>query len=70
MNQEKINRINQLAKKAKSIGLTPEEKKEQDKLRMEYRQSVIGNLRGQLDNTVIIEPDGSKRYPKDKKLKL
>ncbi|MBQ8824347.1 MAG: DUF896 domain-containing protein [Ruminococcus sp.] len=69
MNQEKINRINQLAKKAKSTGLTPEEKKEQDALRMEYRQSVIGNLRGQLDNTVIIEPDGSKRYPKDKKSK-
>ena len=69
MNQEKINRINQLAKKAKSTGLTPEEKKEQDALRMEYRQSVIGNLRGQLDNTVIIEPNGSKRYPKDKKSK-
>ena len=48
-----IERINELAKKAKTVGLTDEEKEEQAKLRKEYVQSVVGNLRAQLDNTGI-----------------
>ena len=48
-----IDRINELARKAKTEGLTEEEKAEQAKLRREYVASVVGNLRAQLDNTYI-----------------
>ncbi|MDE5569097.1 MAG: DUF896 domain-containing protein [Ruminococcus sp.] len=60
MTQEKIDRINELARKSKSVGLTDEEKAEQTALRNEYRQSVVGNLAVQLDNTYIMTPDGKK----------
>ena len=50
MEVEKIDRINALAHKAKSVGLTEEEKKERDLLRREYLASVRMNLRSQLDN--------------------
>ena len=55
-----IARINALAKKAKSDGLTAEETAERDKLRRIYIDSVKANLTGQLDNTYILRPDGSK----------
>ena len=55
-----IARINELAKKAKAEGLTPEELTERDKLRRIYIDSVKANLTGQLDNTYIVRPDGSK----------
>lgn len=55
-----IERINELAKKAKTVGLTPEEKEEQAKLRKEYVQSVVGNLRAQLDNTYVLDKDENK----------
>lgn len=61
MNQKKIDRINELARKSKSVGLTEEEKNEQTVLRNEYRQSVVGNLRAELNNTYIMTPDGKKR---------
>lgn len=55
-----IARINALAKKAKSEGLTAEETAERDKLRRIYIDSVKANLTGQLDNTYILRPDGSR----------
>ncbi len=55
-----IERINELAKKAKTVGLTDEEKEEQAKLRKEYVQSVVGNLRAQLDNTYVLDKDENK----------
>lgn len=55
-----IARINALAKKAKTEGLTAEETAERDKLRRIYIDSVKANLTGQLDNTYILRPDGSK----------
>lgn len=61
MNQKKIDRINELARKSKAEGLTEEEKAEQTQLRNEYRQSVVGNLSAQLNNTYIMTPDGKKR---------
>ncbi len=67
MNAEKIARINALARKARTEGLTPSELEEQNTLRLEYRQSVVGNLRGQLDNTVVVNPDGTAYRPKEKK---
>ena len=60
MKQEKIDRINFLAKKAKTEGLTEEETKEREALRNEYRASFMAGLSGILDNTVIQYPDGSK----------
>ena len=57
--QEKIDRINALNHKSKAEGLTDEEKAEQAKLRAEYVASVRNNLRSQLDNISIQEPDGS-----------
>ena len=58
---EVIARINVLAKKAKTEGLTNEELAEQDKLRRIYIDSVKANLVGQLENTYILEPDGTKK---------
>ena len=55
-----ISRINELAKKAKSEGLTPDETAERDKLRRIYIDSVKASLTGQLDNTYIVGPDGTK----------
>ena len=58
---EVIARINELAKKAKSEGLTEEELVERDKLRRIYIDSVKASLVGHLENTYIVEPDGTKR---------
>ncbi|MBQ9929570.1 MAG: DUF896 domain-containing protein [Oscillospiraceae bacterium] len=58
---EVIARINELAKKAKVEGLTEEEIAERDKLRRIYIENVKASLVGQLDNTFIVEPDGTKR---------
>lgn len=59
MDNIKIDRINTLAHKAKSVGLTEEEKKERDALRKEYIATIRMNLRNQLDNIDIKEDDGS-----------
>lgn len=61
MTQEKINRINELARKQKTQGLTEQEKQEQYVLRREYIDSFKRSLVGQLENTYIVEPDGTKR---------
>ena len=55
-----IERINELARKAKTTGLTEEETAERDKLRRIYIDSVKLSLTSQLDNTYIVQPDGSK----------
>lgn len=60
-----IQRINELAKKAKTVGLTEEEKQEQATLRKEYVQSVVGDLRTQLDNTYVMDKDNNKVHVKD-----
>ena len=52
-----IDRINFLAKKQREEGLTEEEKAEQAKLRRAYIDSVVGNLKSQLDNTYVVEGD-------------
>ena len=59
MEVEKIDRINALAHKAKSVGLTEEEKKERELLRKEYLASVRMNLRSQLDNIDVKMDDGT-----------
>lgn len=63
-----IARINELAHKAKTPeGLTPDELKERDKLRRIYIDSVKANLVGQLENTYILRPDGTKEKVEKKK---
>ena len=59
MTQEKIARINELAKKSKTTGLTEAEKAEQQELRQEYLADIKASLRAQLNNTSIKEPDGT-----------
>lgn len=59
MDPLKIKRINELYRKSKAEGLTDSEKKEQQVLRKEYIESFKQNLRGQLNNISIQEPDGS-----------
>lgn len=61
MTQEKIDRINELARKQRSEGLTEEEKQEQFVLRREYIESFKNSLVSQLESTYIVEPDGTKR---------
>ena len=61
-----IARINELAQKAKTEGLTPEELTERDKLRRIYIDSVKANLVGQLENTYIVDGKGNKTPLKKK----
>ena len=61
MDQKGIDRINELARKAKTPeGLTEWEKEERAVLRRAYIDSVLGNLQSQLDNTYVVEPDGTR----------
>jgi len=57
---EKIARINELAKKSREEGLTPEELEEQAALRAEYIAAIRSNFAATLDNTYVQRPDGSK----------
>ena len=59
MEQKKIDRINELYKKSKAEGLTPEEAKEQKILRKEYMELIRVNLRSQLNNIDMEQKDGS-----------
>ncbi len=62
MKPEEIERINALAKKAKTPeGLTPTEREEQATLRRRYIDSFKRSLVGQLENTYVVEPNGEKR---------
>ncbi len=62
MDQKQIDRINELARKAKSPeGLTEWEEMERAALRREYIDSVLGSLRGQLDHTYVVDEQGRKR---------
>ncbi|MCI9432335.1 MAG: DUF896 domain-containing protein [Oscillospiraceae bacterium] len=60
MEQKKIDRINELARKAKEGPLTEAEMEERALLRREYIDSVVGSLKGQLDNTYIMDKNGRK----------
>lgn len=60
MDQQKIARINELARKSRESGLTPSELKEQKALRDEYIAAFRNNLKQQLDNIEIVKPDENK----------
>ena len=61
MEQRKIDRINELARKSRAQGLTEAEKAEQAALRREYIDAVTGSLRRQLDHTWVVNERGEKR---------
>ena len=61
-----IARINELAKKAKAEGLTPEELAERDKLRRIYIDAFKANLTGTLNNTYLVDEKGNKTPLKKK----
>ena len=61
MQKEKIDRINELARKRKSVGLTEDETREQEALRREYIDGFRSNLQELLDSVVVQNPDGSRR---------
>ncbi|MBO8155139.1 MAG: DUF896 domain-containing protein [Bacillaceae bacterium] len=63
ISKEKINRINELARKSKAEGLTEEEKQEQQKLRQEYLKSVRASFKNQLTSIKIVDPLGNDVTP-------
>ncbi len=66
MEQKKIDRINELARKKKTEGLTSAELEEQAALRAEYIAGFRASLTAQLDNTVVVDPDGNRTPVKRK----
>ncbi|MBE6778252.1 MAG: DUF896 domain-containing protein [Ruminococcaceae bacterium] len=67
MEQSKIDRINELARKSRAEGLTPEEAEEQKTLRAEYIAAFRQSLTGQLESIVIVDKDGNRVTPTRKK---
>lgn len=61
MNREMINRINFLARKSKSEGLTEEEKAEQTELRNEYRAYMMRGFMASAANTYVVDEKGNKK---------
>ena len=61
MEQKKIDRINELSRLTRERELTNEEKAEREILRREYIDSFKASLIGQLENTSILYPDGTKK---------
>ena len=57
MEQAKIDRINALAKKSKSVGLTPEEKEEQAILRKEFLEDFRAGFKQQLDRIEFVDEE-------------
>lgn len=59
MDESRIARINELYHKSQAEGLTKAEKEEQAKLRTEYLAAIRANIRGQLNNIDMVNPDGT-----------
>ena len=60
MEKNKIQRINELARKKKTVGLSEAETSEQAELRREYLAEFRENMKAILDKTIIQEPDGTR----------
>ena len=70
MTEERIARLNELARKKKTIGLTEEEKQEQAMLRQEYLASIRASLEAQLDNVYYVDDAGQEQKLKRKEENL
>ncbi len=61
--EELIARINELSRKSRTPeGLTQAETEERQRLRQDYLARFRASMKAELDNTVIVYPDGS-RHP-------
>ncbi|MBO5447982.1 MAG: DUF896 domain-containing protein [Ruminococcus sp.] len=68
MEKEKLDRLSELTAISRKRELTDEERSERERLRLEYRQSVVANFTNTLEHTTIVEPDGSRiRVSKQKR---
>ncbi len=67
--QKKLDRINELAKKNKEEGLTPEELTERDALRKEYLEHFRGHFRSRLENIKVVSPEEYEEEMKKRKEK-
>ncbi|MGM7701274.1 DUF896 domain-containing protein [Pseudalkalibacillus sp. Hm43] len=63
LSQQKIDRINELARKSKAEGLSPKEKDEQQKLRAEYLKAFRGGFKNQLKSIKVVDPEGNDVTP-------
>ncbi|MFD2638408.1 DUF896 domain-containing protein [Piscibacillus salipiscarius] len=63
ISDERIKRINELANKSKTEGLTDQEKKEQKKLREEYLQAFRQSFKNQLKSVKVVDPEGTDVTP-------
>lgn len=64
-----LNRINELAKKAKSTGLNEQEKQEQKELREAYLKEFRESFKEQIEHTTVIDPEGKDVTPEKLKKK-
>ncbi|WOV86037.1 DUF896 domain-containing protein [Sporosarcina oncorhynchi] len=63
LSPDKLNRINELANKSKTIGLSTEEAKEQTKLRKEYLETFRSSMRDTIENVKVLDPEGNDVTP-------
>lgn len=63
LSKEKLNRINELSRKAKGNGLTIEEKEEQQSLRQEYLHVFRSSMKNTLKGVTVVDPNGNDVTP-------
>ena len=63
LNPKKIERINELARKKKTVGLTPVEQEEQLLLRQEYLEAFRGGMRNHIEGLKVVDEDGNDVTP-------
>ncbi|MFC0558502.1 DUF896 domain-containing protein [Halalkalibacter alkalisediminis] len=63
LSKDKLNRINELSKRAKTIGLTKQEEQEQQSLRKEYLQTFRNSFKNQLHNVTVVDENGNDVTP-------
>lgn len=63
LSQDKLDRINVLARKKRAEGLTDEEKKEQKKLREEYIEAFRSGMRNSIEGMKIVDEEGNDLTP-------
>ncbi|MCP3739243.1 DUF896 domain-containing protein [Rossellomorea sp. BNER] len=64
LSKQKMARINELANKSKTSGLSDKEAKEQSKLRKEYLETFRNSMRKTIENTKVFDPNGNEVTPK------
>ncbi|ARK22795.1 DUF896 family protein [Sporosarcina sp. P26b] len=63
LSEKKIQRINELAKKKKTTGLSIEEAKEQTQLRKEYLETFRSSMRETIESVKVLDPEGNDVTP-------